>query len=267
MCSVLSSPAPRKSHRCFIDLSRRSLGSGGYSYGSDGHYHGYQRQQYRRVSFRHPPQDHAQVDGFGDAQDRGVCDHDQSTQPKTVVRPGTGASPERAVLVPVGASLLVRDNLVSTVKGFATKYSTRAGFERELKRYERRGTTARNRFERQVRKTRTRFERELRQRRTRVERTVKQNRRRFEREVRSVRRDLEKQSGQLSTRVEKLVSDAQELITSASKLPSRFQRPARRVESAPRDRFAGLITSPANAVPLLSSTAGASYESGAPSAL
>ena len=62
---------------------------------------------------------------------------------------------ERVVLVPVGASLLARDNLVSTVKGFATKYRTRAGFERELKRYERRGATARNRFERQVRKTRT----------------------------------------------------------------------------------------------------------------
>ena len=71
------------------------------------------------------------------------------------------------MLVPVGASLLARDNLVSTVKGLATKYSTRAGLERELKRYERRGATARNRFERQVRRTRTRFERELRQRRSR----------------------------------------------------------------------------------------------------
>jgi hypothetical protein len=138
-----------------------------------------------------------------------------STQPKTVVDQAQEIA-ERAVLVPVGASLLVRDNLVSTVKGLATRYSTRAGFEKELKRYERRGVTARNRFERQVRKTRTRFERELRQRRTRVERSVKQNRRRFEREVRSVRRDLEKQSGQLTARVEKIVTDAQELITSAS---------------------------------------------------
>ena len=134
-----------------------------------------------------------------------------STQPKTVVDQAQEIA-ERAVLVPVGASLLVRDNLVSTVKGLATRYSTRASFERELKRYERRGVTARNRFERQVRKTRTRFERELRQRRTRVERTVKQNRRRFEREVRSVRRDLEKQSGQLSTRVEKLVTNAQKTM-------------------------------------------------------
>jgi hypothetical protein len=89
------------------------------------------------------------------------------------------------VLVPVGASLLARDNLVSTVKGLTTKYRTRASVERELKRYERRGASARNRFERQVRRTRTKFERELRQRRTRVERTVKQNRTRVEREVRS----------------------------------------------------------------------------------
>jgi hypothetical protein len=116
------------------------------------------------------------------------------------------------VLVPVGASLLVRDNLVSTVRGLVGKYRSRAGVERELKRYERRGASARNRFERQVRKTRTRFERQVRQRRSLVERTVKQNRRRFEREVRSVRKDLERQSGQVGARVEKLVADAQGLI-------------------------------------------------------
>lgn len=119
---------------------------------------------------------------------------------------------ERVVLVPVGASLMARDNVVSTVKGFATKYRTRAGVERELRRYERRGVTARNRFERQVRRTRTRFERQLRQRRNSVERSVRQNRRRFEREVRSVRKDLEKQSGQLTSRFEKLVSDASDRI-------------------------------------------------------
>jgi hypothetical protein len=136
-----------------------------------------------------------------------------STQPKTRVEQAQDIA-ERAVLVPVGASLLARDNLVSTVKGLATKYRTRASVEREIKRYERRGATARNRFERQVRKARTRFERELRQRRTRVERTVKQNRRRFEREVRTVRRDLEKQSGIVGSRFEKLVSEAQERLSS-----------------------------------------------------
>src|SRR5262252_6918005 len=73
-----------------------------------------------------------------------------STQPKTPVQQAQVLA-ERAVLVPVGASLLARDNLVSTVKGLATKYRTRTSLERELKRYERRGATARNRVERQVR--------------------------------------------------------------------------------------------------------------------
>jgi hypothetical protein len=123
---------------------------------------------------------------------------------------------ERAVLVPVGASLLARDNLVSTVKGLATKYRSRASVERELKRYERRGASARNRFERQVRRTRTKFERELRQRRTRVERTVKQNRRRVERDFASVRNDLGKQSGVVTSRAQKLVSEAQDRLTAIS---------------------------------------------------
>jgi hypothetical protein len=131
-----------------------------------------------------------------------------STQPKTPVAVAQVLA-ERAILVPVGASLLARDNLVSTVKGLATKYRTRSSVEREIKRYERRGATARNRFERQVRRTRTKFERELRQRRNSVERTVHQNRRRFEREVRSVRKDLEKQSDLLSSRAQKLVTEAQ----------------------------------------------------------
>jgi hypothetical protein len=138
-----------------------------------------------------------------------------STQPRTPVEQVQEIA-ERAVLVPVGAGLVARDNFVSTVKGLATKYRTRASLERELKRYERRGATARNRFERQVRKTRTRFERELRQRRNRVERTVRQNRRRLEREVRAVRKDFERQSSVVSSRAQKLVSDAQGRLTSAS---------------------------------------------------
>src|SRR5436309_13549960 len=138
-----------------------------------------------------------------------------STQPKTPVEQAQVLA-ARAILVPMGARRLVRDNLVSTAKGIATKYRTRASLERELKRYERRGANARNRFERQVRKTRTRFERELRQRRSRVERTVRQNRRRFEREVRSVRKDFERQSNVVSSRVEKLVGDAQGRLTSVA---------------------------------------------------
>ena len=138
-----------------------------------------------------------------------------STQPTTRVDQVQQLA-ERAILVPVGAGLIVRDSLVSNVRGLTSKYTTRQGVERELKRYERRGATARNRFERQVRKTRTRFERDLRQRRKSVEKTVKQNRRRLEREVRTARKDLGKQSETLSTRVEKLVGEAQELLGSLS---------------------------------------------------
>ncbi len=134
-----------------------------------------------------------------------------TTQPKTRAAQAQVLA-ERAVLVPVGAGLLASDNLVSTVKGLATKYSTRPAFERELKRYERRGATARNRFERQVRRARTRFERELRQRRSLVEKTMRQNRGRLNSELSSVRRDFEKQSGAVSARVERLVSNAQGLI-------------------------------------------------------
>jgi len=136
-----------------------------------------------------------------------------STQPKTRVQ-HVQVLAERAVLVPVGAGLLARDNVVSTVKGLASKYRTRATFERELKRYERRGATARNRFERRVRRARTRMEREMRQRRSLVERTMRQNRRRLNREITSVRRDLEKQSGAMSARVERLVANAQGLLGS-----------------------------------------------------
>lgn len=137
-----------------------------------------------------------------------------STQPKTPVAQAQQLA-QRVILVPVGASLVARDNLVSSVTNLATKYRTRASFERELRRYERRGNTARNRVQRRVRRTRTRFERELRQRRSLVERTVRQNRRRVEREVRSVRRDLGN-SGTVGARVERLVSNAQELLGSAS---------------------------------------------------
>lgn len=137
----------------------------------------------------------------------------RTTTPSTPLQQA-GVWAERAVLVPVGASLLARDNLVSSVRDLAGRYGTRTNLQQEFRRYERRGSTARNRFERQVRRSRTRFERQLRQRRSLIERTIKQNRRRVEREVRSVRRDLQKQSGVVNARVEKIVSDAQGLIRS-----------------------------------------------------
>lgn len=79
---------------------------------------------------------------------------------------------ERAVLIPVGAALIARDQVVSTVSDTISSYGSTAKAQAQLRRFERRGTTARNRLEREVRKARVRVERELRQRRRDLEQTV-----------------------------------------------------------------------------------------------
>jgi hypothetical protein len=105
------------------------------------------------------------------------------------------AQAERAVLIPVGATLVARDSVIEAVKPLVADGETR---DRELsklqkrvstnlRRFERRGTTARNRAVREVKRTRTRVERELRQRRNRTLRTVNQNRREVEKQLKSAR--------------------------------------------------------------------------------
>jgi len=72
---------------------------------------------------------------------------------------------ERAVLIPVGAALIARDRVLSSVNDAISTYASPSKAQTQLHKFERRGVTARNRLEREVRKTRTRVERELRQRR------------------------------------------------------------------------------------------------------
>jgi hypothetical protein len=79
---------------------------------------------------------------------------------------------ERAVLIPVGAALIARERVVSSVSDTISSYSSPTKAQAQLRKFERRGATARKRLEREVRKTRVRFERDLRQRRKNVERTV-----------------------------------------------------------------------------------------------
>jgi hypothetical protein len=79
---------------------------------------------------------------------------------------------ERALLIPVGAALVARDKVVSTVSDTISTYSSSTKTQAQLRRFERRGATARNRLEREVRKARVRFERELRQRRRVIEKSV-----------------------------------------------------------------------------------------------
>jgi hypothetical protein len=83
----------------------------------------------------------------------------------TSVGAGNTGYAERAVLIPLGAALIARDQLVASVNDTISSYASPSKAQTQLRRFERRGATARNRLEREVRKTRTRVEREVRQRR------------------------------------------------------------------------------------------------------
>ncbi len=72
---------------------------------------------------------------------------------------------ERAVLIPVGAALIARERVVSSVNDTISTYSSTSKAQAQLRKFERRGNTARKRLEREVRKARTSVERELRKRR------------------------------------------------------------------------------------------------------
>lgn len=117
---------------------------------------------------------------------------------------------ERAVLIPVGAALIARDRVVSSVSDTFSNYSSPSKAQAQLRKFERRGATARKRLEREVRKTRVRVERELRQRRRNVERTVNEAVSDLEK-----RRDaIAKNGTDLTNRVPELANQVQERILS-----------------------------------------------------
>jgi hypothetical protein len=72
---------------------------------------------------------------------------------------------ERAVLIPVGAALIARERVFSSVNGTISTYSSSSKTQAQLRRFERRGNTARRRVEREIRKARVSVEREFRKRR------------------------------------------------------------------------------------------------------
>jgi hypothetical protein len=99
----------------------------------------------------------------------------------------------RAVTIPVGAALVARDNVVA----LATKYDSLDKVERELRAQRRRIETDLRRFERRGTTARDSFERELGRRRERVERDL--------RSLRSARRDAGAQADLVSARAQNLV--------------------------------------------------------------
>ena len=104
---------------------------------------------------------------------------------------------ERAVLIPVGVALTARDRMLSTVTDTISTYSSPSKAQAQLRRFERRGATARNRLEREVRKARVRVERKLRQRRREFERTVG--------DLEGRREAVAKNGGDLANRVQERV--------------------------------------------------------------
>jgi hypothetical protein len=111
---------------------------------------------------------------------------------------------ERAVLIPVGAALTARDRVVSSVNDTISIYSSPTKAQAQLRRFERRGATARNRLERDVRKARVRVERKLRQRRRVIEKTVS--------ELEDRRDAVAKNGSDLANRVPDLANRVQERI-------------------------------------------------------
>lgn len=84
-----------------------------------------------------------------------------------------GSYAQRAVLIPVGAALIARDKLAAGVSDLPRDPATaNAKAAAQLRKFERRGTSARNGLEREARRTRVRLERELRKRRGDLDRTV-----------------------------------------------------------------------------------------------
>ncbi len=107
------------------------------------------------------------------ASTRSTATHTTQTSTRWPIAEGSlGDYAERAVLIPVGAALTARDRVVASVNDTLSTYSSTTKAQAQLRRFERRGATARKRLEREVRKTRVRVERELRQRRREIVKTV-----------------------------------------------------------------------------------------------
>ncbi len=120
-----------------------------------------------------------------------------------------GSYAERAVLIPVGAALLARDRLVAGVGELPRNPSSAA--QEQLRRFERRGASARNGLEREARRTRVRLERELRRRRRSLDRAVGGLDKRRDAFSRSVAGQVEEASTHIERTVQARMKDAASL--------------------------------------------------------
>lgn len=119
---------------------------------------------------------------------------------------------ERAVLVPLGATLIARDSARETAGALRSTFGStdalskeielrRKRVEAEVKRFERRGATARNRFEKDLTARRRRIEKDVRARRTRIEKAADG----WTTQLKSVRGDVAAGADLAGARVENIV--------------------------------------------------------------
>jgi hypothetical protein len=122
-----------------------------------------------------------------------------------------GGYAERAILIPVGAALIARERLVTGVGDAFSTYSSSSKIEAQLRRFERRGGTARKRLERQVRKTRTRFERGVRERRRELDRRRSRIRKDLSAQVEQAQEQFEKTQSWLGDTLKSRIDDGGEI--------------------------------------------------------
>lgn len=119
---------------------------------------------------------------------------------------------EKVVLVPVGAALVAREEVVATFEDLRSSYASRTKAKQELDRFERRGSSAVKAIERDAKKTRTRVERELRQRRSRLEKEL----RRVDQELKGVTDPVKKNVELAGARIENAYVTGRTAATKAS---------------------------------------------------
>jgi hypothetical protein len=107
------------------------------------------------------------------------------------------ATAERAIDVPVGAALIVRERVEDVLEPWTTESarerelkSLRTQVTREFNRAERRGGQARRKATTRIRSTRKNVEREVKARRRDVEKTVKQNRKTVEAQLKKAQKTV-----------------------------------------------------------------------------
>jgi hypothetical protein len=122
---------------------------------------------------------------------------------------------ESAVLVPVGAALEVRDRVVGAIQPWTKRTSAERELtrvRRDVRRFERRGSVARNRLVRQLRQRRTQLLRLVRGQRRQTQRTLKRTERTLRQNQRKAQSGLRKQSRQVQRAVQPQVNRVQEQL-------------------------------------------------------